>query len=420
MSNQIKFRTEALKQLSSPEQLDQLIRVVTPNSWIIAGTCYIILLIVLIWSIFGSVPTRVEGQGILLAGGGDIFNAVAPDGPGTLATVLVKPGDYVKKGQVVATLLRPDLSDKITVLQNYLTELEKTKANLLATSQNEIKNHQEETQKERDSLKNVIAATEQKEQHLSSLLAIKDAAFKKGLEIRQNVEQTFQEYYGVKIELEGYRDKMIQLDIGEANFNDGWNERLRQLNLKITDQVLTLNNLKTQLKLSRDVNSPIDGEITEIRSTVGSIISVGTPIVSVASQGTGLDALVYLPPQAGKQVKPNMQALVSPSTVEKAEFGSVYGTVTQVAEFPSTSQEVIAVLQNEELVKKFFDKEVPFAVRIHLKENPTVYSGLKWSSSKGPKVKVTTGTLVSALITTREQAPITLVIPALKKIWGVE
>ena len=54
---------------------------------------------------------------------------------------------------------------------------------------------------------------------------------------------------------------------------------------------------------------------------------------SIASEGDGLDALVYLSPQAGKQVKSNMQALVSPTTVEKSEYGSIYGKVTQVLNF---------------------------------------------------------------------------------------
>lgn len=420
MPKRVKFRKEALKQLTSPEQLDQLIRVVTPHSWIVAGTCYVLLLMVLIWSIVGRIPTRVEGQGILLAGGGDIFNAVAPDGPGFLEELLVKPGEHVKKGQIVATISRPDLTDKIKVLQNYLMELKKTQAVLLATSKSEILLHQKKLQIERESLNNVIAATVQKQEHLKQLWEIKQGAFKKGIETRQNVEQTFQEYYNAKNEVEGDKDRLVQLDITEANFNDQWQERLRQLSLKVADETLNLNNLLIRVQLSKDVLSPINGVVTDIRSTLGSIINVGNPILSIASEGTGLDALVYLPPKDGKQIKPNMQALVSPTTVEKAEFGSIYGTVTQVAEFPSSSQEMIAVLQNEELVKQFSNKEVPVAVRIHLQDNALVFSGLNWSSSQGPKVKVTTGTLVNAMITIRQQAPITLIIPEFKKMWGIE
>ena len=103
MTDQSKFRPQALKEISSPDQLDQLIQVVTPRSWQIAITIYAIILAILIWSIVGTIPTRVEGSGILLAGGGNIYNAVAPEGPSRVNAILVKGGEQVTKGQVVAT-----------------------------------------------------------------------------------------------------------------------------------------------------------------------------------------------------------------------------------------------------------------------------------------------------------------------------
>ena len=150
---------------------------------------------------------------------------------------------------------------------------------MIATSQNAILTNHKELQLQRDSLHNVIASTEQKQEHLKQLLAIKQAAFLKGIESRLNVEQTFQEFFNAKNELEGAKDKLIQLDITESNFNDQWQERLRQLSSKITDETLNLSNLVIRVKLSQDVISPIDGVVTDIRSTLGSIINVGNPIL---------------------------------------------------------------------------------------------------------------------------------------------
>ncbi len=39
------------------------------------------------WLIFGNIPTRAEGPGILIAGGGDIYQAVAADGPSLVMQV---------------------------------------------------------------------------------------------------------------------------------------------------------------------------------------------------------------------------------------------------------------------------------------------------------------------------------------------
>jgi HlyD family secretion protein len=416
----IKFRQEALKQLTSPEQLDQLIQVVTPRSWLIAGTLYLILFLVLVWSIVGSIPTRIEGQGILLSGGGDIYNAVAPEGSGYISNLLVKQGDTVQKGQVIAILSRPDLLDQIKVMQNYLIDLQQKQIKLLSRSKTEIAERQKEIQTQKESLQRRVVTTQEKYKHLGELLAIKRAAFSKGIETRQNLEATFQEYYNVQGELESYTDKLVELDIAQSNFLDQWRERLRQLSLKITDETVKIKNLQDSLKNSRNVSSPISGIVTDLRVTIGSIVNTGVPMISIASEGKGLDASIYLPPKAGKLLKIGMKALVEPNIVEKAEYGSIYGSVIYVSEFPITSQSMIAGLQNEELVKQFSHEEAPIAVRIHLENDPKTVSGLKWSSSNGPPLQITPGTLVKAMIIVRHQAPITLVIPALKKMVGVE
>ena len=46
-------------------------------------------------------------------------------------------------------------------------------------------------------------------------------------------------------------------------------------------------------------------------------------------------------------------------------------------------------------------------------------SGYRWSSPLGPRMKLSSGTLVSAQIVTRRQRPINLVIPSVKEMLGV-
>ncbi|HVV68935.1 MAG TPA: NHLP bacteriocin system secretion protein [Gammaproteobacteria bacterium] len=419
-TNTTPFREAALKQMASPEQLDQLLQVVTFRAWVIAGTVYALLFFIVAWSIFGSVSTRADGKGILLAGGGDIYNAVSPDGPSHVNTILVKVGEKVTKGQIVATLSRPDLVDQIQVTRNYLSKLQNQYNQLQVTSKTEIATRVQQTTDQQQSLQRSFQNSQQKLGNLQQLLAIKQAAFKRGIETRQSVDQTFQDFYNVKSEVASYDNQLVQLSIAQNSFNDQWRERLRELQLKITDETAQLQNLLIRLKMSTDVQSPVDGVVTNAQATVGSIVNTGDPLVSVASQGKGLDALVYLPPHVGKQVKPGMQALVTPTSVEKAEYGSIYGSVISVAAFPSTPQAILAALQNQDLVKQFTRDEVPIEVRIRLQNDPNTYSNLKWSSSKGPQQLITSGTLVSAMVTVRKQKPITLVIPAFKKLTGMQ
>lgn len=420
MDNTSKFRKSALQQFTSPEQLDQLIRVVTRPSWIIACTFYAIIFIALLWSIFGSIPTKAEGIGILLAGGGDIYNAVAPDGPSQISALLVKPGDHVEKGQVVATLARPDLQDQIKDSQNYLRELNDIQTRLKNISVQEIATRQQQLNDQKQSLQRVLAASNEKFTHLSAFLALRQDAFKKGIETRENVEQTLQEYYNIKSEIEGYSNKLIQIDIDQANFVDQWRERIRELEIKITDENLKLSDLVGRVKLSSDVSSPISGTVTDIQAAVGSIVNTGAPLVSIASEGNGLDALVFVQPEFGKRIKVDMDALISPTTVERSEFGSLKGKVIAVSTFPSSSEAILATLQNQVLVKEFTQEKAPIAIRVRITPDANTFSGLQWTSSKGPKQRITPGTIVHAMVTIHKQAPITLLIPMLKKLAGVD
>ncbi|MGF1567877.1 MAG: hypothetical protein ACFCVD_07375 [Nodosilinea sp.] len=60
------FRQVSLERLSSPERLDELMRLVSPRQWLPVGTIAVILGLGLIWSIVGRIPVTTRGQGLLV------------------------------------------------------------------------------------------------------------------------------------------------------------------------------------------------------------------------------------------------------------------------------------------------------------------------------------------------------------------
>lgn len=60
------FRRESLERLSSPEQLDQLMQIVNLKSWIPLASVASLLLLGILWSIFGRIPITATGRGILV------------------------------------------------------------------------------------------------------------------------------------------------------------------------------------------------------------------------------------------------------------------------------------------------------------------------------------------------------------------
>ena len=179
---------------------------------------------------------------------------------------------------------------------------------------------------------------------------------------------------------------------------------------------MNVTELQEKLNLSNVVHSPVEGVVIGLQTSIGSVVKGGNPVVSIASLGTGMDVIVFIPVQDGKRIKPGMNALISPSTFKQEEFGSIKGQVKTVSQFPTTKKAMMAILQNEQLVEFLLKQGPPITVKIRLMDDPDTYSRLAWSSSKGPQQRVTPGSLASVRITVREQRPISLILPAFRKI----
>jgi len=112
------FRKVAIDRISSPEQLDQIVRITSPRSWIGLAALLAIIISALIWGIVGNLPDMVDGMGIVFSGGG-VENVMHPVA-GKITDVRVEVGTYVNKGDLIALV---DLSDEIAKLDRYKKDL---------------------------------------------------------------------------------------------------------------------------------------------------------------------------------------------------------------------------------------------------------------------------------------------------------
>ena len=58
------FRKKSLEKISSPEQMDEYIRVITPSVWIALIALAVLLAGFLIWSIFGTMGVHDENGSV--------------------------------------------------------------------------------------------------------------------------------------------------------------------------------------------------------------------------------------------------------------------------------------------------------------------------------------------------------------------
>jgi HlyD family secretion protein len=142
-------------------------------------------------------------------------------------------------------------------------------------------------------------------------------------------------------------------------------------------------------------------------------------VIAIETAGHNLDALLFLPPERGKNVKAGMDVRVEPSTVKREEFGMLVGKIVSVSEFPITPQGMLAMLHNETLAQRFAREGAPYAAMVRLERDDKTPSGYRWAVGSGPSLALTSGTLTRGEITTRQQRPLELVLPFLKRLTGV-
>ncbi|HBQ26616.1 MAG TPA: hypothetical protein DD791_09515, partial [Syntrophomonas sp.] len=96
MSENKIFRKVSLDRLSSPEELDQRLTVVSPIGWVALIAVALLIGAGLIWGFFGSIANKATGTGIIMSSGG--ITSVIHHANGQITDVSVEDGDYVKKG----------------------------------------------------------------------------------------------------------------------------------------------------------------------------------------------------------------------------------------------------------------------------------------------------------------------------------
>ena len=170
------------------------------------------------------------------------------------------------------------------------------------------------------------------------------------------------------------------------------------------------------------VKAPISGVIQEIRVGRGDVATAGAVMATIgpdeAESQTEVLALLRGTPR--KRVAVGMEAHVVPDGTKKEEYGSMRGRVIFVSDGDVSNAHIDQILRNPHLTKSLLGDVAPLLARIELvsaKKNP---SGFAWWSGTGPPYKITTGSVVTVDIVVEQVRPISLVMPALRKLLSLE
>lgn len=413
------FRAAALDRAVSPEQFDHLVVITRPSDWIWTSVLCLVLVAALIWGIVGRIPTRVSGDGILVSSGDTVVDAVSA-AAGRLASVSVVVGDRVGLGQPIARIIQTDIEQKHNEAVAVLHEKQREYEVLAARVERELAAKAQNYMKLEEALNQVIKATTQRIEYLTVDVKNLEDLMAKGLTTRRTLDERRQDLTSARERREDSQNQILKLRAERTDLETQRDRDLRQAEFAVNEARRQENASAEQLSQNTQVISPIEGRVLEVKISPGSVLAVGTPVVGIESEGDKLEAVIYIPAEQGKKIKPGMEVHLEPSTVKREEFGMMLGSIETVSDFPMTPQGISAVLHNETLVSRFTKDGAPYAAKVVLVRDASTPTGYSWAVGHGPNVHLTSGTLARAEITTRHQRPLDLIIPLIRHLTGID
>ncbi len=406
-----------------PSNLDLGVGIVRTPHWL--------LLLVLLGLIGGAVafsfvikvPVMVKAQGILIPEEGlkDIVSLTS----GRVKVMLVRPGDYVRKGTRVAEVEQPDLSQELREAQNQLVNSRKRLSQIKHFQQRIEKDDAELRAQEIEILKHLISSNEEHEAWLVDNLNKFKGLLKHGYITSQNLMDARVKLYETQAELIRNKNRLNAL-VYEADSKKIQMEReILELAIEVEEARRTVHSIRQRRLRLGFVTTPYSGMVVEQKVDLGGLVEQGQGLLSVLpvkpgeareKAHVGLVATLFLPATEGKRAQIGMEAHVVPSTVKREEYGFMFGEVTTISAIPASPEGMMRVLKNRQLVESLSREGAPIQAKVRLDTHKDNYSGFRWSSPDGPPQMITAGSLCSAEIVTKRQPLITLVMPAIKRV----
>jgi HlyD family secretion protein len=412
------FRKQAVENFIPREELTELIENSVTYKWYKLIFIVFIFSAFTIWLFLFDIDIIVFGQGIIHFENGKVFNIVNYKNS-IIKEYKVNSGTIVKKNQVLAELLIPELEIEI---QNHKRQLIKLKeeelrvVEFIKQNQQQINNYLNESI---HNLTELISYSEQQKNYFTKKLLNQKVLFKKGFITHEQIEETEIKILNLKNQILRSHSEMQSVKHINNLKNDELYTKIHEIKANIILVENSLEKLEFEFTKSKNLLAPISGIINEIKISTGELIPSGSKVMTLIS-GSSLntyEVLSYIPLDQGKKVKVGMPAIIIPSTINYEEHGAIKGVVKFVSSMPVSYQKIINKTGDNKLANNFETQPV-LEVLISLEKDNRNGLLYLWTNNNPPNISLEYGTLVNVKVNIETKKPYQLFLPLFKKIYS--
>ncbi len=418
------FSEKEMQKMASPERLDTMVTVTKPLGWLALLVFCLIVTGFLVWSIFGKLRITVQGQGILVK---DRLVEIQAGTEGVVLDILVNPGDFVRKNDIIATLKPTALLEEKSLNADMLQERQKLHAQATPLERKEFSAKTQQLNAEQQRLPQqlesarLVAATQKEAVERSR------QNLERGFIVQGQFNQALSSLDQANRAVADLSTRIGQVSAEIAQAESQLTKAEKDRLLEISDLQNKIVTLDRQIAAGAEVRCFHQGVIVEVKIDKDKLVEPRSVLLSMEPDDGVMLAVVYvkaedakkiMTDQSGHPVRP-VSSQISPTTVKSEEYGFMLGQVRTVQAFPATPEGMLRQLKNQGLVDKLTEDGPPIEVRTELYPDEATVSGFRWSSKGGPAVGIASGTLCNGTFEVERKRPISYVIPAVKKAIGL-
>lgn len=369
------FRKAALDALSTPEQLDQPLQLMRPTQWVLLISLSAFSLTILTWSIFGRIPIRISGKGVLIKP--NSLTVVQSETSGQIRELSVNVGDCLDKDTLMARI------DPVS--QEIEMKAGKTQLDQMISQDNA------QDTLARSRLRDLEADID-RVTHLAETGAISTD------------------------DLNRRKHELSQLRYGMEAENSQREQRIKEQQNRILSR-------QEEIERTSLIRAPISGCVVDRGVHQGEVVQPGSTLFTLQRNNSddALESLVFFPAKDGKRLVQGQRVRISPSTTKQQRHGGIEGEILTVRMLPVRDEAIVKRLGVQSLLESVRggQSDPLIEASTSLRRSPETPSGYDWGGSSGPKITLTAGTTTNVRVLVEERRPISYVIPILRDLTGI-
>jgi len=337
------FRQEALEARRMPEEAETL-EVSPPWTWILFLGLGGLLLVFLIWAIFGRVPVTERGRGLLQPVGG--ARALVATVSGRVGAVRARNGQFVKTGDVILEIEAPSVAGPALVAERDKTLAE---TDLIRLTANEERTYREQRQRVEDRTRSaqeqLVSLDKSAEMQARKVLA-SERLYNAELLTTLQVDDAKEAMENIRRQQQQTRQAIVALKQERATL-DAQNEDRALLRKRDLARVQATAEGQSAALGQSVVVATADGVVEGLQANRGDSIQIGDEMGRVIPEGAALEVVAFLPERHQAFVREGEVAYLEIDQLPYGEFGSAKARVKRVGRGTASPRELQTFLGNQ-------------------------------------------------------------------------